>query len=70
MISIQDIDKEINELKLSINTRGRIVATEFLKQFVWLFQFHRIIIPYFTAMIPIPSSCVSPSSHSQFAIVH
>ncbi|XP_039118939.1 actin-related protein 2/3 complex subunit 4-like [Dioscorea cayenensis subsp. rotundata] len=29
-----DIDKEITELKLSVNTRGRLVATEFLKQFV------------------------------------
>ncbi|MQM16379.1 hypothetical protein Taro_049337 [Colocasia esculenta] len=31
---VQDIDKEISELKLSVNTRGRLVATEFLKQFV------------------------------------
>ncbi|KAJ8445699.1 hypothetical protein Cgig2_026026 [Carnegiea gigantea] len=30
----QDIDKEIRELKLSVNTRGRLVATEFLKQFL------------------------------------
>jgi actin related protein 2/3 complex, subunit 4 len=30
----QDIDKEISELKLSVNTRGRLVATEFLKQFL------------------------------------
>ncbi|KVI00302.1 ARP2/3 complex, 20kDa subunit (P20-Arc) [Cynara cardunculus var. scolymus] len=29
-----DIDKEISELKLSMNTRGRLVATEFLKQFI------------------------------------
>ncbi|KAH9680614.1 actin-related protein 2/3 complex subunit 4 [Citrus sinensis] len=29
-----DIDKEISELKMSVNTRGRLVATEFLKQFV------------------------------------
>ncbi|KAL2921151.1 Actin-related protein 2/3 complex subunit 4 [Bienertia sinuspersici] len=29
-----DIDKEIGELKLSVNTRGRLVATEFLKQFI------------------------------------
>ncbi|CAK7328431.1 unnamed protein product [Dovyalis caffra] len=28
-----DIDKEISELKMSVNTRGRLVATEFLKQF-------------------------------------
>ena len=33
---LQDIDKEISELKLSVNTRGRLVATEFLKQFIWL----------------------------------
>ncbi|KAK4482584.1 hypothetical protein RD792_009748 [Penstemon davidsonii] len=31
---MEDIDKEISELKLSVNTRGRIVATEFLKQFI------------------------------------
>jgi actin related protein 2/3 complex subunit 4 len=31
---LQDIDKEISELKLSVNTRGRLVATEFLKQFI------------------------------------
>lgn len=31
---MEDIDKEINELKLSVNTRGRLVATEFLKQFL------------------------------------
>eukprot|EP00897_Mesotaenium_endlicherianum_P008118 jgi/Mesen1/7334/ME000377S06552 len=29
---MEDIDKEISELKLSVNTRGRLVATEFLKQ--------------------------------------
>ena len=34
--SPQDIDKEISELKMSVNTRGRLVATEFLKQFIWL----------------------------------
>ncbi|XP_059651430.1 actin-related protein 2/3 complex subunit 4 isoform X1 [Cornus florida] len=31
---MEDMDKEISELKLSVNTRGRLVATEFLKQFV------------------------------------
>ncbi|KAJ8634273.1 hypothetical protein MRB53_027609 [Persea americana] len=31
---MEDIDKEIGELKLSVNTRGRLVATEFLKQFM------------------------------------
>ncbi|KAL6532187.1 Actin-related protein 2/3 complex subunit 4 [Orobanche gracilis] len=31
---MEDIDKEIGELKLSVNTRGRLVATEFLKQFI------------------------------------
>ncbi|CAI0389062.1 unnamed protein product [Linum tenue] len=31
---IQDIDKEISDLKMSVNTRGRLVATEFLKQFL------------------------------------
>ncbi|KAI8538080.1 hypothetical protein RHMOL_Rhmol09G0073900 [Rhododendron molle] len=33
-LQVQDIDKEISELKLSVNTRGRLVATEFLKQFI------------------------------------
>ncbi|MCO5589352.1 hypothetical protein L7F22_043319 [Adiantum nelumboides] len=31
---MEDIDKEISELKLSVNTRGRLVATEFLRQFI------------------------------------
>lgn len=31
---MEDIDKEISELKLSMSTRGRLVATEFLKQFI------------------------------------
>uniref|UniRef100_A0A7I4DF03 Actin related protein 2/3 complex subunit 4 n=1 Tax=Physcomitrium patens TaxID=3218 RepID=A0A7I4DF03_PHYPA len=30
---MEGIDKEISELKLSVNTRGRLVATEFLRQF-------------------------------------
>ncbi|MBA0764673.1 hypothetical protein Gotri_013997 [Gossypium trilobum] len=30
---MEDIDKEISELKMSVSTRGRLVATEFLKQF-------------------------------------
>ncbi|KAF7837003.1 Actin-related protein 2/3 complex subunit 4 [Senna tora] len=34
LIDFIDIDKEISELKMSVNTRGRLVATEFLKQFV------------------------------------
>ncbi|KAK7840135.1 actin-related protein 2/3 complex subunit 4 [Quercus suber] len=34
LFSPQDIDKEISELKMSVNTRGRLVATEFLKQFL------------------------------------
>lgn len=32
---MEDIDKEISELKLTMNMRGRLVATEFLKQFIW-----------------------------------
>lgn len=32
--NLQDIEKEISELKMSVNTRGRLVATEFLKQFI------------------------------------
>jgi len=28
---IEDIDKEVSEMKLSVNTRARVVATEFLK---------------------------------------
>ncbi|GKB92563.1 actin-related protein 2/3 complex subunit 4 [Tanacetum coccineum] len=31
---MEDIEKEISELKLAMNTRGRLVATEFLKQFI------------------------------------
>ncbi|CAN1170295.1 Actin-related protein 2/3 complex subunit 4 [Linum perenne] len=31
---MEDIDKEISDLKMSVNTRGRLVATEFLKQFI------------------------------------
>ncbi|GAQ81690.1 Actin-related protein Arp2/3 complex subunit ARPC4 [Klebsormidium nitens] len=31
---MEDIDKEISELKLSVNTRGRLVATEYLRQFL------------------------------------
>ncbi|KAB2600438.1 actin-related protein 2/3 complex subunit 4 [Pyrus ussuriensis x Pyrus communis] len=31
---MEDIDKEISELMMSVNTRGRLVATEFLKQFM------------------------------------
>lgn len=34
LLGLQDIDKEISELKMSVNTRGRLVATEFLKQFM------------------------------------
>ena len=30
---MEDIDREINELKLSVNTRGRVVAHEFLGSF-------------------------------------
>eukprot|EP01088_Endostelium_zonatum_P016211 TRINITY_DN427_c0_g1_i1.p1 TRINITY_DN427_c0_g1~~TRINITY_DN427_c0_g1_i1.p1 ORF type:complete len:170 (-),score=26.91 TRINITY_DN427_c0_g1_i1:57-566(-) len=31
---MQDIDKEISEMKLAVNTRARVVAQEFLKQFI------------------------------------
>ncbi|ESQ56245.1 hypothetical protein EUTSA_v10026384mg [Eutrema salsugineum] len=31
---MEDIEKEITELKISVNTRGKLVATEFLKQFM------------------------------------
>lgn len=39
---MEEIDKEISEMKLSVNARARIVAEEFLKN-VWLttFYFHR-----------------------------
>ena len=30
---MDDIDKEISNMKLAINARGRLVATEFMKQF-------------------------------------
>jgi actin related protein 2/3 complex subunit 4 len=31
---MEEIDKELSELKLAVNARGREVATEFLKGFV------------------------------------
>lgn len=31
---IQDIDKEINEMKLGVNARARIVAHSYLKEFM------------------------------------
>jgi actin related protein 2/3 complex subunit 4 len=30
---MEDIDKEVSEMKLGVNSRGRIVATKFLEQF-------------------------------------
>mmetsp|Transcript_682 Transcript_682/g.872 ORF Transcript_682/g.872 Transcript_682/m.872 type:complete len:171 (+) Transcript_682:87-599(+) len=33
VIFMQDIDKEINAMKISINSRARIVATDFMGQF-------------------------------------
>lgn len=30
---MEDIDKEINAMKIAINSRGRVVASEFMKQF-------------------------------------
>jgi len=30
---LEDIDKEINDMKLSVNARARVVAQEYLKQF-------------------------------------
>ncbi|CAK4668352.1 unnamed protein product [Aphanomyces euteiches] len=30
---MEDIDKEISEMKINLNARGRVVATEFMKQF-------------------------------------
>jgi actin related protein 2/3 complex, subunit 4 len=31
---MEEIDKEISDMKLGVNSRGRIVAFEFLRQFV------------------------------------
>ena len=31
---MEDIDKEISAMKLAVNARARIVATEFMKEFV------------------------------------
>mmetsp|Transcript_28364 Transcript_28364/g.69875 ORF Transcript_28364/g.69875 Transcript_28364/m.69875 type:complete len:170 (-) Transcript_28364:303-812(-) len=31
---MEDIDREINEQKLSVSSRGRVVATDYLKQFL------------------------------------
>ncbi len=30
---MEEIDKEISSMKLSVNARARVVATEYLKQF-------------------------------------
>jgi actin related protein 2/3 complex, subunit 4 len=30
---MEDIDREINYMKLAINARGRLVASEFMKRF-------------------------------------
>ncbi len=30
---MEEIDKEVSELKLAVNTRGRVVATDFLRGF-------------------------------------
>lgn len=32
---MEEIDKEISEMKLSVNARARIVAEEFLKKCKW-----------------------------------
>ena len=37
---MEEIDKEINEMKLAVNSRARISAEEFLKNF-WSFRSHR-----------------------------
>ena len=34
MEEYEEIDKEISAMKLSVNSRARVVATEFLQQFV------------------------------------
>jgi hypothetical protein len=31
---MEDVDKEISEMKLSVNARARVTAQEFLKQFI------------------------------------
>ena len=31
---MEEVDKEISEMKLSVNARARVVSEEFLKQFV------------------------------------
>ena len=31
---MEDIDKEISAMKLAVNARARLVATEFMKEFV------------------------------------
>ena len=30
---MEDIDKEVSEMKLGVNSRGRVVAAKFLEQF-------------------------------------
>jgi hypothetical protein len=31
---MEDIDKEISAMKIAVNARARVVATEFMKQFI------------------------------------
>jgi len=37
---MEEIDKEISEMKLAVNSRARVSAEEFLKRFWWLFGRH------------------------------
>ena len=39
---MEEIDKEINEMKLAVNSRARISAEEFLKQFWVLFWLRKL----------------------------
>ncbi len=47
---MEEIDKEISDMKLSVNSRARVCAEEFLKQFGW-FNSVFISIEYLSALV-------------------
>ena len=50
---MEDIDKEISEMKITLNARARIVAEEFLKN---VSQPQMILCVLFTSLSPFPLS--------------
>ena len=53
---MEDIDKEISEMKISLNARARIVAEEFLKNVSLGFPvcMHVTFSPFHSAVLSIP----------------